>query len=75
MKEKVTDRFMAYAEDGTRYRVTEFSERIDTSTLKKRDSAPGLKRYVLEDGRALNPVGKDGKTFEIFDTKEKLTRR
>jgi len=34
-----------------------------------------LKRYVLEDSRALNPVGKDGKTFEIFDTKEKLTRR
>ena len=66
---------MAYGEDGTRYRVTELSERIDTSTPKKRDSARGLKRYVLEDGRALNPVGKDGKMFEILDTKEKLTRR
>ena len=75
MKEETTDRFMAYSEDGTRYRVTELSERIDTSTLKKRDSAGDRKRYVLEDGRALNPVGKDGKTFEIFDTKEKLTRR
>lgn len=75
MKEETTDRFIAYGEDGTRYRVTELSERIDTSTLKKRDSTRGLKRYVLEDGRALNPVGKDGKTFEISATKEKLTRR
>lgn len=75
MKENVTDRFMAYSEDGTLYRVTEFSEIVDTSTVEKRDSARGLKRYVLEDSRALNPVGKDGKTFEIFDTKEKLTRR
>ena len=75
MKEKVADRFMAYSEDGTLYRVTEFSEIVDTSTVEKRDSARALKRYVLEDSRALNPVGKDGKTFEIFDTKEKLTRR
>ena len=75
MKEEITDRFMADAEDGTPYRVTEFSDRTDTSTLEKRDSVRGLKRYALEDGRALNPVGKDGKTFEIFDTKEKLTRR
>jgi hypothetical protein len=75
MKEETTDRFMAYAEDGTRYRVTEFTEIVDTSTVEKRRSARGLKRYELEDSRALNPVGKDGKTFEIFDTKEKLTRR
>ena len=73
MKEDITDRFMADAENGKRYRVTEFSERVDTSA--KRDSARGLRRYQLEDGRALNPVGKDGKTFKIFDTKEKLTRR
>ena len=75
VKEDITDRFMADAENGKRYRVTEFSERVDTSTLAKRDSARGLRRYQLEDGRALNPVGKDGKTFEIVDTKEKLTRR
>ena len=75
MKEDITDRFMADAEGGRRYRVTEFTERVDPSTLAKRDSARGLRRYQLEDGRALNPVGKDGKTFEIVHTKEKMTRR
>jgi len=63
VKEDITDRFMADAENGKRYRVTEFSEIVDTSTVEKRDSARGLKRYVLEGSRALNPVGKDGKTF------------
>jgi hypothetical protein len=75
MKEEVTDRFLAYADEGTSYRVTEMTQIVDTSTLKKQDSVRGLKRYVLEDGRALNPIGNDGKTFEIFDAKQKLTRK
>jgi len=70
VKEKVTDRFMAYSEDGTLYRATEFSEIVDTSTVEKRDSARGLRRYQLEDGRALNPVGKDGKHLK-FSTRKK----
>ena len=51
MKEKVADRFMAYSEDGTLYRVTEFSEIVEGAHSGGGDGAPpGRPARVASDG-------------------------
>jgi len=62
VKEKVADRFMAYSEDGTLYRVTEFSEIVEGAHSGGGDGAPpGRPARVASDAREVRSqvVGAD----------------
>ena len=64
--------FVLVNSTGIRYNAQEIRSYINASGLDSRSSIPGLSRFQLADGRALNK--KDEKTFTLVATGEELSR-
>jgi len=64
-----TENIETRGEDGRRVVVVKIRSRINTSDLDGPSWIEGTPRYVLSDGRALNPTGNG---FEIVATGERL---
>ncbi len=68
-----TSSFTLVGVTGTKYRAQEISSRIDTGDFSGKSSIPGLAKFQLSDGRALNKKSED--TFVLVATGEELHRK
>jgi hypothetical protein len=67
-----TSSFTLVSSTGAKYRAQEIGSRINTSDLSGKSSIPGLSKFQLLDGRALNK--KSESTFVLVATGEELRR-
>jgi hypothetical protein len=67
-----TSSFTLVGPTGAKYNAQEIGSRINTSDFSGKSSIPGLSKFQLSDGRALNK--KNESTFVLVATGEELRR-